>query len=198
MAQPSMQQVKTLWEYLDQDKTLLRAFLPPDVIELSLQVKTTQGMHQIQRDAWAGHSHSFKKWGSQIQPTGSTRAKILKFRDQWSIYQNEVARRANSGSGSGRNSHYQKEKSLPVQGQPQDQTATPFPGKGVVTPVKWSPQSIEITPVSSRGNSISLLHTSPISSDDEVPALVSPGELNIKQEPTSPRPGEHLGGQPDF
>ena len=83
---------------LRENKSLLRAYLPHDVVELNLQVKTTQGMHQIRRDAWGGHSHSFKKWGSQIQPTPPSRNKITKFKEQWKIYQGELARRANAES----------------------------------------------------------------------------------------------------
>ena len=89
---PSIHEVKTLWEYIDYDNTLLKTFLPGDVVQISVQVKTTRGMHNIRRDAWGGHSHNFKKWGSQIQPTGSTKAKIIKFKKQWQDYQQERLR----------------------------------------------------------------------------------------------------------
>ena len=88
---PSIREVKTLWEYIDYDNTLLKTFLPGDVVQISVQVKTTRGMHNIKRDAWGGHSHNFKIQ-IQIQPTGSTKAKIVKFKKQWQDFQQERLR----------------------------------------------------------------------------------------------------------
>ena len=248
MAQPSMQQVRTMWEDTEEDKSLLRAYLPHDVVELSLQVKTTQGMHQIRRDAWGGHSLSFKKWGSQIQPTSSTRNKISNFRKQWTFCQGEVTRRANAGAstqsrpvsstsrrrGPGQfrvnpNTRQMPQflgrvlsgqiSTMPYREPPieehtpspvaeplsqmallaagmlplgrQSRQGTPIPTlrgpaptrEGTPMPSVEGPTPIVITPTSSRSSSTYALHTSPISSDDEIPPLTSVRVTHIKLEP---------------
>ena len=241
--QPSLRQVNTLWEYVDQNRTTLRAFLPGDVVQLSLQVKTTQGMHNIRRDAWGGHSHSFKKWGSQIQPTGSTRAKISKFREQWHQYQTQLAEQVNAANrrpttppgrrqGPGQLRVNPAPRQFPyflrrvLAGHPSTipvHTPTPVaeplsqmaqlaagmlplqqPGNKAITqprpgtprPQRMDPTPIEITPTPSRCSSIPPLHTSPISSDDEVPPLVHVNQTQVKKEPQETRnlstPGQGL------
>ena len=222
-------------------------------------------MHQIRRDAWGGHSHSFKRWGSQIQPTGSTRNKIAKFREQWRIYQGELARRANAGAspqsrrptsttsskrGPGQFRVHPNTQQMPqflgrvLSGHPStipfrepsteeptpspvaeplsqmallaagmlplgrsSRPGTPMPSlrgpapsrQGTPLPSTEGQTPIVITPTSSRSNSTYALHTSPISSDDEVPPLTPVRVTHIKQEPdetSAPTPeGRECGYQ---
>ena len=236
---PSIREVKTLWEYIDYDNTLLKTFLPGDVVQISVQVKTTRGMHNIRRDAWGGHSHSFKKWGSQIQPTGSTKAKILKFKKQWQDFQQERLRERRQQAmqqtpptaplaparGHTISQHpcqfpyFLREpfRRRPSQTVPSTSTGnyTPSPvaeslsqmaqlAAGMLPLHQQAPVSMplalrpgtprpmpEATAPKATTGTVSLLHTSPITSEDEVPALVDskdpgadqPIDLTIKQEP---------------
>ena len=82
----SSSEVSTRWEYVDINQTNFTADLPGDVVQLSLQVKTVRGMYTMNRDAWGGHSQHFRKWGTQITPTPSTRKQVEKFRHQWNQY----------------------------------------------------------------------------------------------------------------
>ena len=85
-APSDLPEVSTDWRYIDLHHSEFSSQLPGDVVQLSLQVKTVRGMHTINRDAWGGHSHQFKKWGSQLTPNSTTRNKVEKFKSQWNQF----------------------------------------------------------------------------------------------------------------
>ena len=78
-----LREVSTSWQYIYLHETSYKATLPGDVVEVNLQVKTTRGFHKIKRDAWGAHTHSYQRWGTQIQPTSTTARQISKFQKQW-------------------------------------------------------------------------------------------------------------------
>ena len=81
-----LREVSTSWQYINLHETSYKATLPGDVMEVNLRVKTTRGFHKIKRDAWGAHTHSYQRWGTQIQPTSTTTRQISKFRKQWMEY----------------------------------------------------------------------------------------------------------------
>ena len=81
-----LREVSTSWQYINLHETSYKATLPGDVVEVNLQVKTTRGFHKVKRDAWGAHTHSYQRWGTQIQPTPTTARQISKFQKQWAEY----------------------------------------------------------------------------------------------------------------
>ena len=81
-----LREVSTTWQYINLHETSYKATLPGDVVEVNLQVKTTRGFHKVKRDAWGAHTHSYQRWGTQIQPTPTTARQISKFQKQWMEY----------------------------------------------------------------------------------------------------------------
>ena len=177
-----------------------------------------------------------------------TRKKITKFREQWGIYQGELARRAKAEASPQRrptSSTFRRRgpgqfrvhpntqqmpqflgrvlsghtSTMPYREPPteeptpspvaeplsqmallasgmlplgrQSRQGTPIPTlrgpaptrQGTPMPSVEGPTPIVITPTSSRSSSTYALHTSPISSDDEVPPLTPVRVTHIKQEP---------------
>ena len=78
--------MSTLWQFTNLHETSYKATLPGDVVEVNLQVKTTRGFRKVKRDAWGAHTHSYQRWGTQIQPTSTTARQISKFQKQWIEY----------------------------------------------------------------------------------------------------------------
>ena len=81
-----LREVSTSWQYQNLHETTYKATLPGDVVEVNLQIKTTRGFHKVKRDAWGAHTHSYQRWGTQIQPTPTTARQISKFQKQWAEY----------------------------------------------------------------------------------------------------------------
>ena len=81
-----LREVSTSWQYQNLQETTYKATLPGDVVEVNLQIKTTRGFHKVKRDAWGAHTHSYQRWGTQIQPTPTTARQISKFQRQWAEY----------------------------------------------------------------------------------------------------------------
>ena len=81
-----LREVSTSWQYQNLHKTTYKATLTGDVVEVNLQIKTTRGFHKVKRDAWGAHTHSYQRWGTQIQPTPTTARQISKFQKQWAEY----------------------------------------------------------------------------------------------------------------
>ena len=81
-----LREVSTSWQFINLHETSYKATLPGDVVEVNLQVKTTRGFHKVKRDAWGAHTHSYQRWGTQIQPTSTTARQISKFQKQWIEY----------------------------------------------------------------------------------------------------------------
>ena len=81
-----LREVSTSWQYQNLHETTYKATLPGDVVEVNLQIKTTSGSHKVKRDAWGAHTHSYQRWGTQIQPTPTTARQISKFQKQWAEY----------------------------------------------------------------------------------------------------------------
>ena len=79
-------EVSTSWQYQNLHETTYKATLPGDVVGVNLQIKTTRGFHKVKRDAWGAHTHSYQRWGTQIQPTPTTARQISKFQKQWAEY----------------------------------------------------------------------------------------------------------------
>ena len=82
----NLKEVSTEWKYLSLDHTHLATDLLGDVVEITLQVKTTRGFHKVKKDAWGSHQHTYQKWGSQIAPNPTTSKQIKKFNSQWREY----------------------------------------------------------------------------------------------------------------
>ena len=81
-----LREVSTSLQYQNLHETTYKATLPGDVVEVNLQIKTTRGFHNVKRDAWGAHTHSYQRWGTQIQPTPTTARQISKFQKQWAEY----------------------------------------------------------------------------------------------------------------
>ena len=81
-----LREVSTSWQYQNLHETTYKATLPGDVVEVNLQIKTTRGFHKVKRDAWGAHTHSYQRWGTQIQPTPTTARQISRFQKQWAEY----------------------------------------------------------------------------------------------------------------
>ena len=92
-----LREVSTSWQYINLHETSYKATLPGDVVEVNLQVKTTRGFHKIKRDAWGAHTHSYQRWGTQIQPTSTTARQISKFQKQWMEYLERSTKQQPSG-----------------------------------------------------------------------------------------------------
>ena len=89
-----LREVSTSWQYQNLHETTYKATLPGDVVEVNLQVKTTRGFHKVKRDAWGAHTHSYQRWGTQIQPTPTTARQISRFQKQWAEYLQRSTRQA--------------------------------------------------------------------------------------------------------
>ena len=89
-----LKEVSTSWQYQNLDETTYKATLPGDVVEVNLQIKTTRGFHKVKRDAWGAHTHSYQRWGTQIQPTPTTARQISRFQKQWAEYLQRSTRQA--------------------------------------------------------------------------------------------------------
>ena len=81
-----LREVSTSWQFINLHETSYKATLPGDVVEVNLQVKTTRGFHKVKREAWGAHTHSYQRWGTQIQPTSTTARQISKFQKKWIEY----------------------------------------------------------------------------------------------------------------
>ena len=81
-----LREVSTSWQYQNLHETTYKATLPGDVVEVNLQIKTTRGFHKVKRDAWGAHTHSYQRWGTQIQQTPTTTRQISRFQKQWAEY----------------------------------------------------------------------------------------------------------------
>ena len=89
-----LREVSTSWQYQNLHETTYKATLPGDVVEVNLQIKTTRGFHKVKRDAWGAHTHSYQRWGTQIQPTPTTARQISRFQKQWAEYLQRSTRQA--------------------------------------------------------------------------------------------------------
>ena len=81
-----LREVSTSWQFINLHETSYKATLLGDVVEVNLQVKTTRVFHKVKRDTWGAHTHSYQRWGTQIQSTSTTARQISKFQKQWIEY----------------------------------------------------------------------------------------------------------------
>ena len=143
-----LREVSTSWQYTHLHETNYKATLPGDVVEVNLQVKTTKGFHKVKRDAQGAHTHSYQRWGTQIQSTPTTARQISKFQKQWveflerSTKQNPAADRDTRLTQQGRGTRIPRAYTLNM---PSSHSRTPWvvrqAERGILNPLRGtSPQ----------------------------------------------------------